>query len=382
VLRYTAEWERYVTRQARWVDFDDDYKTMDLPYMESVLWAFKTLWDKGLIYQAYRVMPYSWGAETPLSNFEIRLDDATRPRQDPALTVAFDLDPPRRPGAAEDPGVDHHAVDAAVQPGPRRRPRARLRGRGGRRRPLRDRGVRRPRHYAAELGEGHHGGHGPRADLVGRTYTPLFGYFADNPNSFRVLAGDFVDTAEGTGVVHLAPGFGEDDQRVCEAEGIELVVPVDEQGRFTAEVPEWAGVNVFEANPDIIRPPQGRGPLLRHETYDHNYPHCWRTDTPIIYRAMQSWYVRVTDLTDRLIETNQQINWIPDHVRDGAFGKWLGGCARLVDQPQPVLGRADPGVGERRPEVPPHRRVRQPRRDRTPTSACGPPTCTARSSTS
>ncbi|MBX3315117.1 MAG: class I tRNA ligase family protein, partial [Actinobacteria bacterium] len=288
VMRYTTEWERYVDRQARWVDFDDDYKTMDLPYMESVMWAFKALWDKGLVYQAYRVMPYSWGAETPLSNFEIRLDDATRPRQDPALTVAFDLDPaegdlgpmrilawtttpwtlPSNLALAVGPDLEYAVV--AVD---------------GTNYVL---GAATVDHYAAELGEGEVVATLTGADLVGRTYRPLFDYFADNPDSFRVLAGDFIDTTEGTGVVHIAPGFGEDDQRVGEANGIPLVVPVDEKGQFTAEVPEWAGVNVFEANPDIIRHLKAADRVLRHETYDHNYPHCWRTDTPIIYRAMQS----------------------------------------------------------------------------------------------
>jgi isoleucyl-tRNA synthetase len=354
VLRYTAEWERYVTRQARWVDFDDDYKTMDLPFMESVMWAFKALWDKGLIYQAHRVMPYSWGAETPLSNFEIRLDDATRPRQDPAITVAFDLAPteadpdplkivawtttpwtlPSNLALAVGPELEYSIVELE-----------------GTRYVIGTAGLER---YAAELGEGEVVGTVTGAELVGRTYAPLFGYFADNPGSFVVLAGDFVDTAEGTGVVHLAPGFGEDDQRVCEAAGIELVVPVDEKGQFTAEVPEWAGVNVFEANADIIRHLKAEGRVLRHETYDHNYPHCWRTDTPIIYRAMQSWYVRVTDLTDRLLECNEEINWIPGHVRDGAFGKWLAGARdwsisrnRFWGAPIPVWESDDPAYPRR-----------------------------------
>jgi len=350
VLRYTAEWERYVDRQARWVDFADDYKTMDLSYMESVMWAFKALWDKGLIYQAYRVMPYSWGAETPLSNFEIRLDDATRPRQDPAVTVGFDLVPlPADPGPlrilawtttpwtlpsnlalAVGPDLDYAVVEL-----------------DGTHFVL---GTATLDHYAAELGGATTVATLKGSELVGRTYEPLFGYFADNPESFRVLAGDFVDTAEGTGVVHLAPGFGEDDQRVCEAADIALVVPVDEKGHFTDEVPDWAGVNVFEANPDIIRHLKTQElRILRHETYDHNYPHCWRTDTPIIYRAMQSWYVRVTDLTERLLETNQEINWIPDHVRDGAFGKWLAGARdwsisrnRFWGAPIPVWESDDP----------------------------------------
>ncbi|MEL6981146.1 MAG: isoleucine--tRNA ligase, partial [Actinomycetota bacterium] len=355
VLRYTKEWERYVTRQARWVDFENDYKTMDIDFMESVMWAFKQLWDKGLIYEAYRVMPYSWGAQTPLSNFEIRLDDATRPRQDPALTVAFSLDPvdgdagplkilawtttpwtlPSNLALAVGPDITYAVVrtpdgDLVV---------------------LAEDAIAR---YARELTPDGADSVEPvatmtGADLVGRTYQPLFPYFADNPDSFRVLGGDFVETGDGTGVVHIAPGFGEDDQRVAEAAGIRLVVPVDDEGRFTDEVPDFAGMNVFDANPEVITALKERGVVLRHETYDHNYPHCWRTDTPIIYRAINSWYVRVTDFSDRLLAANDKINWIPDHVRDGQFGKWLEGARdwsisrnRFWGSPIPIWRSDDP----------------------------------------
>ena len=139
------------------------------------------------------------------------------------------------------------------------------------------------------------------ADLVGRAYTPLFPYFADQANAFKVLAADFVGVDDGTGVVHIAPGFGEDDQRVSDDNLIELVVPVNDEGRFTDDVPEWAGENVFDANPKIIRHLKELGRVLRHDTIEHNYPHCWRTDTPIIYRAMSSWYVEVTAFRDRIV---------------------------------------------------------------------------------
>ncbi|MEE2768189.1 MAG: isoleucine--tRNA ligase [Actinomycetota bacterium] len=329
VLRYTSEWEKTVTRQARWVDFANDYKTMDLSYMESVMWAFKQLWDKGLIYEAFRVIPYSWGAETPLSNFEIRLDDATRSRQDPAITVAFDLDP-----AEGDPGPIRLLAwtttpwtlpsNLAVGVGPDIEYALREDSKGviyvvatdalGR--------------YEPQLGDTRERGIIAGSELVGRCYQPLFDFFANRTDAFRILGADWVDATEGTGVVHMAPGFGEEDQVLCESNGIPIgnVVPVDDQGRFTDDVSDWTGVNVFDANPQIISSLAERGHLVRHDSYEHNYPHCWRTDTPIIYKAISSWYVRVTDLTTQLLANNQTINWVPDHVRDGRFGMWLEGA--------------------------------------------------------
>jgi isoleucyl-tRNA synthetase len=336
VLRYTKEWQSYVTRQARWVDFSHDYKTLDLPYMESVMWAFKQLWDKGLIYEGYKVLPYCWECETPLSNFETRLDDAYRDRDDPTLTVWFELENgdrllawtttpwtlPSNLALAVGPDIEYgaYALDGhryltAGEPPEGAEPADTVRG----------------------------------SELVGLSYAPLFPFFADTPNAFKVLGADFVSTEEGTGVVHIAPGFGEDDQRVSEAHGIPVVVPVDEHARFTAEVPDYEGVQVFEANAAVIRDLKAKGVVMRHEVHRHSYPHCWRTDTPLIYRAVSSWFVQVTAIKERALELNRQIDWVPEHIRDGAFGKWLENARdwsisrnRFWGSPIPVWKSDDP----------------------------------------
>ena len=317
VLQYTADWERYVTRQARWVDFTNDYKTLDTSYMESVMWAFKALWDKGLIYEGFRVLPYSWALETPLSNTETRMDDAYKMVQDPALTVAFVLESgdnllawtttpwtlPSNLALAVAPDVDYVRVrhDDKVYV----LAEARLAA------------------YAKELDGAEVLGTVRGSELVGQRYAPLFPYFADHAGAFRVFGGDFVTTEDGTGVVHMAPGFGEDDYQVCKDNGIELVVPVNSRGEFTQEVLDYAGIQVFEANPLIIRALKERGVVLRHETYDHSYPHCWRTGKPLIYKALSSWFVNVTAVKDRMVALNQEIRWVPEHLKDGSFGKWL-----------------------------------------------------------
>ncbi|MFM7125205.1 MAG: isoleucine--tRNA ligase [Actinomycetes bacterium] len=317
VLQYTADWERYVTRQARWVDFANDYKTLDTSYMESVMWAFKALWDKGLIYEGFRVLPYSWALETPLSNTETRMDDAYKMVQDPALTIAFALESgdhllawtttpwtlPSNLALAVAPDVEYVRVrhnDTVYVLAE-----ARLSA------------------YAKELDGAEVLGTIRGSELVGQRYTPLFPYFTGRPGAFRVFAGQFVTTEDGTGVVHMAPGFGEDDYQVCKENGIELVVPVNSRGEFTQEVPDYAGLQVFEANPHIIRALKERGVVLRHETYDHSYPHCWRTGKPLIYMALSSWFVNVTAVKDRMVALNQEIRWVPEHLKDGSFGKWL-----------------------------------------------------------
>ncbi len=369
VLRYTAEWEDYVTRQARWVDFKNDYKTLDPEYMESTLWAFKTLFDKGLIYEGHRVLPYCWNDETPLSNHELKMDeDVYQDRTDQTATVGVALlgedgEPtgevalvwtttpwtlPSNLAVAVGPDVDYVVV----------RPRSGV---------LEGKDViiaaaladqYAPEFGVVEAGEGDaEGTDAPTSvdelvvkrlkgsDLTGRRYAPMFNYFADKPeteapgpNAFQVIEADFVTTEDGTGLVHLAPAFGEDDMNVCLANGIKTVVPVDDSGKFTSQVPQYEGVQVFDANRLVLADlrdgtgalaeveAERRPVLVRQASYLHSYPHCWRCRKPLIYRAVSSWFVEVTKFRDRMVELNQQINWVPDHLRDGQFGKWLEGA--------------------------------------------------------
>lgn len=341
VLEYTQEWKDYVTRQARWVDFDNGYKTMDLDFMESVMWAFKELYDKGLIYQGFRVLPYSWAEHTPLSNQETRLDDSYKMRQDPTLTVTFPITGvvdgasadtslvgayalawtttpwtlPSNLALAVNPGVNYVEVKVGEDGAESIR---------GQRVLLAEAlmGA-----YAKELGEQHEvlAVH-PGTDLVGLKYQPIFDYFADTDNAFQILAEEYVTTEDGTGIVHQAPAFGEDDMNTCKANGIPTVIPVDMDGKFTSLAPEYEGLLVFDANKNIIADLKAASRVVRHQTIEHSYPHSWRSGEPLIYMALPSWFVEVTKFRDRMVELNKDIEWMPAHIRDGQFGKWLEGA--------------------------------------------------------
>ncbi|GAA4598881.1 isoleucyl-tRNA synthetase [Actinoplanes octamycinicus] len=346
VLAYTKDWEGYVTRQARWVDFGNDYKTLDPSYMESVMWAFKTLHDKGLVYEGFRVLAYCFRCETPLSNTETRMDDVYRDRTDPALTVKFRLDTgadiavwtttpwtlPSNLALAVGPDIEYAVLSDS----------------DGQKLIL---GAGRVGAYAKELEGYEQVGTVLGSELVGRRYTPLFDYLREpaGENAFQVLGADFVTTEDGTGVVHMAPAFGEDDQNACTAAGIPTVVTVDEQTRFTSLVPDFQGVQVFDANKPVIATLKERGVVLRHDGYTHSYPHCWRCDTPLVYKAVSSWFVAVTKFRDRMVELNQEITWTPAHIKDGSFGKWLANARdwsisrnRFWGSPIPVWKSDDP----------------------------------------
>lgn len=333
VMKYADQWEKYVHRQARWVDFQNSYKTMDTNFMESVIWAFSELYKKGYVYQSMKVMPYSWACETPLSNFETRLDNSYRERADKAVTVAFNAQGQDVANELNINGISGSVGVLAWTTTPWTLPSNLALAVGA---DIEYKLVKKDdkyyilggfalAKYSKEFPEGEFEviSSFKGSALAGLQYQPLFDYFAGNANSFKIFTADFVEEGDGTGVVHMAPGFGEDDQIVCQDHGIELVCPVSSNGSFTSEVPDFEGVNVFDANDPIIIKLKEQGSWLKTEQYLHNYPHCWRTDTPLIYKAVPSWYVKVTEFKDRMVELNKEINWIPGHVKDGLFGKWL-----------------------------------------------------------
>jgi isoleucyl-tRNA synthetase len=332
VLRYTAEWERTVGRMGRWVDFSNDYKTMTPSFMESVWWVFAECWKKGLIYQGYRIQPYSPALATPLSNFET--NQGYQDRQDPSLTVLFPFVEsdesilvwtttpwtlPSNMALAVGADIDYVLLDvegrklwiaesrisAYFKADPKK-------------------GIELPPVLNKIKG----------AELAGRKYVPLFNYMPEHPELYQVRLGDFVSTEDGAGTVHIAPSFGEEDFQLGQVCGLPLWDPLDAEGKFTSLVPDWEGVGAKDADKDIIKHLKDAGRVFKHETFVHSYPHCYRTGVPLLYRALKTWFLRLDveitsaegvtkTLKQWMIDVNQEINWVPGHIKDGRFGKWL-----------------------------------------------------------
>lgn len=322
-------WRDYVEQMARWVDYDGAYKTMSLEFMESVMWAFKECYNKGLIYRDYRVTPYCTHCETSLSISDTRESDSTRLRQDRWVIVRFKTDEvidnkqvyflawtttpwtlPSNLCLAVGEKLDYAYVAVG------------------------DSVLVACKNTLADFPKIF--GNNPEilkeckgSELLGREYEPLFKYFANlkEQGAFKVVAADYVGSEEGVGIVHTAPAFGEDDYWTCKNNNIPLVNPVDEKGRFTAEITDFydenSEKNVIEMNPTIIRFLYDKGLAVADGTIEHNYPHCWRCKRPLIYKAMDAWYLNIGKLKDRLIETNEEINWVPETIKHGRFGNWL-----------------------------------------------------------
>ena len=377
VLRYTKEWEMTINRLGRWVDFENDYKTMNPEYMESIWHVFKQLWDKNLIYEGNYILPYCPRCSTVLSTHELNLG-GYKDDNDPAITIRFKVKfalegtpfaallqqhgittdnlyclawtttpwtLPSNLGLAAGADIPYCLVEyeGAYYFLAETRLSAYFGGSE----------KKSARHHKAHTGEA------PQdcaceaesekkeikilftcsgKDLEGLCYEPLFPYFkhlsvqADGTSNgagrgaFRLLLADFVSTEDGTGIVHLAPGFGEDDNKVFKGSGIPTVCPIDAECKFTNEIPEYEGLFVKAADKQIMERLKAEGKLFKRDQITHAYPHCWRCDSPLIYRAVGSWFVAVEKFRDRMIAANRHISWQPAHIKDGRFGKWLEGA--------------------------------------------------------
>ncbi|MEX0961369.1 MAG: isoleucine--tRNA ligase [Simkaniaceae bacterium] len=319
VLRYTEEWKESIDRMGRFVDFDKTYKTMDRPFMESVWWVFKELFNRGLIYEGYKVMPFSAKLGTPLSNFEANLN--YQEVDDPSVVITMPLIDEEKTSLliwtttpwtlpSNLAVIAHPSITYVKAKDPKSGlfyilAKSRIKA------------------YAEEMevvdtfkGE----------SLVGMRYKPPFRHFEKSEKAFQVLVDEFVGEEDGTGLVHAAPAFGESDFFICKAAGIDPVCPVDQNGKFTSEIPEYEGVFVKDADKPILRALKERGRLFYQGTIRHRYPFCWRSDSPLIYKVVSTWFVNVEKVKDKMIAANKKIHWVPGHLKEGRFGKWLEGA--------------------------------------------------------
>lgn len=345
VLKYSGVFKDLFHRIGRWIDDTKEYRTMDLSFMESVIHNFKSLYEKGLVYQDFRVQPYSWAAQTTVSNFEVA--QAYREKTDTAITVMFKLENgmnmlvwtttpwtlPSNLMLAVGADIDYAIMEEEGQ------------------KYVLAQALK--KRYEKQLAHATQVATMKGKEFVGMSYTPMYPFFADlkEKGCFKVLAGDFVSVEDGTGIVHIAPGFGADDFNVCRQYNPDfpIVCPVDEAGCFTAEVPDYHGKQVFDVNELVIQWLKENRLLVKKEQITHTYPYCWRTDTPLIYKAMSGWFVDVPKFRDELVKLNKEIEWTPEHIKEGRFGKWLEGArewsisrSRFWGSPLPVWQSDNP----------------------------------------
>jgi len=317
VMRYSEEWKKTVNRMGRWVDFDKTYMTMNLTFMETVWWVFGELWKQGLVYEGFKVMPFSAQLGTPLSNFEANLN--YQDVDDPSITVSFPLvDDPETSLLIWTTTPWTLPSNLAVMVGEKldyvkvqKDGKFYILGKGRIETYFKD---------GCEIIDTFKG-----KDLVGKRYLPMFNYFVEeaSPNSFSVIGEDSIGEDVGTGIVHSAPAFGEVDFFACKNAGIDLVCPVDQNGKFTAELPDFEGKYVKDADKELIKKIKEKGRLFHQGTIRHSYPFCWRSDTPLIYKAVSTWFVAVEKIKDKIVSNNEHIHWVPNHLKHGRFGKWL-----------------------------------------------------------
>ncbi|AGT43288.1 isoleucine--tRNA ligase [Treponema pedis] len=366
VLRYVKEWKETITRLGRWVDFENDYKTMNPEYMESIWYVMKSLWEKGLLYEGYYILPYCPRCSTVLSNHELNLG-GYKDVHDPAITVRFKvLSPvtnsqagktfigenalpentyllawtttpwtlPSNLGLAVGADIEYALIEYEgayyIMAVPRLEACFAKQTENKKQKEMCSCGKTAGEYKQIWTKKG--------SELEGLRYEPLFPYFKnlaageDGKNTeagqgaFRVLIGDFVTTEDGTGIVHTAPGFGEDDNRIFKNTGVPTVCPVDAECKFTNEVPDYKGLFVKDADKAIIERLKTEEKLFKREQILHSYPHCWRCDSPLIYRAVASWFVSVEKIKNKMLSANSEITWQPEHIKSGRFGKWLEGA--------------------------------------------------------